>query len=238
MEHVYPDWLSKHFPKSLMGINEISGDGSPRSWPEAVFQHKAKIVCADCNNGWMSDIETNAQPILKNLILTHDSAVLDKQAQQKVAVWAQKTVLVLNRATGGSFKIPANFYTDLYDKQAPINSISVTVGWRLQAKGNKAEPLATFEIKQISNVNVDKASVKAIKADIDAGRLGWSATIGLGKVVFHVFGHNLNGSMELVNNDYRVLAPINPYASDLSWPLEWPIEALGGLEAAREQLHG
>lgn len=233
-EHVYPNWLSTYFKKGLLVINEVTTEGQNRAWNEPIFQHKAKIVCSDCNSGWMSQIEGDTKPILADLIFTDKPFVLDEAAQRQIALWVQKTVLMLNGSTSGKFKIPGNFYKDLYTTKEPLKSIAVTMGWRLHAKGTKDEPLATFEIKQISKLAVDKKLEVTIKEQMADGKLAWAATVGLGKVVFQLFGHNLVGGLfEVGGNDERVLVQINPYRNDISWPNEWPIEALGGLEAVR-----
>lgn len=236
LEHIHPDWLSQYFKKGLVAINEVAGDGISRSWNKAIFQDKAKIVCGDCNNRWMSDIENTTKPLLEKLIFTTDGMKLDAIAQAKVALWAQKTTLVMNKATGGKFQIPDDFYTDLYSSQTKPTKIMVSIGWRLLASGSKekGEPLATFEIKQISSVQVKKDEVDILKQQASNGKLAWTATLGLGRVVFQLFGHNMQGRLEVGGGDQRLMTQINPYISDVAWPLEWPIEAVGGIEAIRK----
>lgn len=234
LEHVYPDWLSGYFKKGAVVINEVIEDGVSRTWNKAIFQHKAKIVCASCNNGWMSSLETEVKPILEKLVFTDEKAEIDESQQAILSYWVQKTILILNKSTGGKFKIPVNIYKDLFAHQKPLKSIAVNVGWRIKAKGIKDEPLATFEIVQIGNMQVHKNDEQSVRNDLETGKLAWSATLGLGKIVFHAFGHNLNASLELIGNDDRVMFPINPFEKNLSWPLEWPVEALGGLEELRK----
>ena len=233
-EHVYPNWLSTYFKKGLLVVNEVTGDGKSRSWNEPIFQHKAKVVCADCNNGWMSRLEAHTKSVLADLIFADKPAQLNEDTQRQIALWVQKTVLMLNRSTSGTFKIPDNFYKDLYTSQQPLKSIAITMGWRLQAKGTKDEPLASFEIKQIPTLSVDKKIEATIRQQMAEGQLAWAATLGLGKVVFQLFGHNLTGGLfEVGGGDERVLTQINPYVKDISWPNEWPIEAVGGLDVVR-----
>lgn len=236
-EHVYPDWLSAYFKKGLLVINEVAGDNQHRTWSQPIFQHKARIVCSDCNSGWMSQLEGDTKTVLANLIFTDKPAVIDEAAQKQIALWVQKTALMLNESTGGKFKIPDNFYKDLYSSKQPLKSIAVTIGWRLQTKGTKNEPLATFEIKQIPKLTLPRELEAAIREQMAEGKLAWAATIGLGKLVFQIFGNNLTGTLlEFVGNDERVMPQINPYRADISWPNEWPIEALGGLEEVRRAM--
>ncbi len=52
-----------------------------------------KIVCSDCNNGWMSKIESDAKPILTDLML-EKAIIMDRDQQLLVAKWAfLKTII-------------------------------------------------------------------------------------------------------------------------------------------------
>ncbi|MDB5181168.1 MAG: hypothetical protein JWO54_931 [Candidatus Saccharibacteria bacterium] len=235
-EHVYPDWLSKLFDPKILGTNVVSGANVNRVWQGAVFQQKVKLVCAECNNGWMSDIEGSVKDLLTSLAFTYDGHTLSQEDQRRLSLWVQKTVLVINKSLGSEsgFDIPVGFYDQLYVTRQPINTILVTVGWRMQTNGPKNQPLASFEIKQVSIFEVEKNSVDAINGQMDDGALVWSAILALGNVVFHVVGTSLEGQLEVGSSDPRMLIQINPYHKDLSWPLEWPIEAVGGLDAIRK----
>lgn len=234
-EHVYPDWLSKLYSQEIVGINEVSGDNLSRVWQGAVFQHKVKIVCSECNNGWMSDLEGDVKDLLISLAFTHDGRTLSEEDQRKISLWVQKTVLVDCKALGSKsgFTIPTIFYDRLYQAKQPIDSILVTMGWRMLANGSKNQPLASFEIKQVSTFEVEKKSVDAIQSQMKDGALVWTAMLALGNVVFHVVGTSLAGQLEVGANDPRLFTQVNPYHKDLAWPLEWPIEAVGGLNAIR-----
>lgn len=236
LEHLHPNWLSQYFKKGQVAINEVAGDGISRSWSKAIFQDKAKIVCGDCNNRWMSDIENTTKSLLEKLIFTTDGMKIDATAQAKIALWAQKTTLVMNKATGGKFQIPDDFYRDLYSSQTKPTKIMVSIGWRLLASGSKekSEPLATFEIKQIARVQAKKHEADIFRQQVSDGKLAWAATLGLGRVVFQLFAHNMQGTLEVGGGDQRVLKQINPYIHDIDWPFEWPIEAVGGLDAVKK----
>ncbi len=55
---------------------------------------RVRGICADCNNGWMSRLESAAKPILTPMILG-EPVTLSTADQQVVAAWATKTALVL-----------------------------------------------------------------------------------------------------------------------------------------------
>lgn len=238
-EHVFPDWLSSLFDKKMKGTNEVRGDNLSRTWQSSLFQDKMKSVCKACNNGWMSDIESDVKPILIKLAFTYDAHSLTSGDQRKLALWAQKTTLVISKATGGMFDIPYSFYEQLYKQKRPLASILVTMGWRLPLTNLRSQPLASFEIKQVSHAIVDKDSVEIAKKQVEDGGLIWASSLVLGNVVFQVIGSNLNGGEVTVGGlDSRIFPHIHPYDKDLSWPTEWPIEAVGGLDAVRKGMYG
>lgn len=54
----------------------------------------AAVVCETCNNGWMSRLETAAQPLLVSMIQGAESVILDAENQRTVTAWATKTAMV------------------------------------------------------------------------------------------------------------------------------------------------
>src|SRR5688572_30048282 len=75
-EHVWPDWISKYLygAPTKDRFRATRFDGPNRTPVGAPFKaselnHKARIVCASCNSGWMSELETHAKPVLQPLLL-------------------------------------------------------------------------------------------------------------------------------------------------------------------------
>jgi hypothetical protein len=99
-EHIWPQWLRAHLPiaminyQSLQAIehrrqtdrNVSTRSGDPHSW-------RIRVVCARCNNGWMSQLEMHFQPILVPL-LKGQIARLTPRQQQTLAAWAALKVMV------------------------------------------------------------------------------------------------------------------------------------------------
>lgn len=100
-EHVWPQWALRYFPSQpdavqRMTFNFESGDDPiVREWPAESMAQVARVVCADCNNGWMSTLETDAKPWVEQLI--HGvPTLLDSAAQKIVGEWCIKTGLLLS----------------------------------------------------------------------------------------------------------------------------------------------
>jgi hypothetical protein len=114
-EHVFPDWMLRHFkigdhviaPQSWRGTASVSG---ARRHPLAAFRFGG--VCGGCNHGWMSKLEQKVKPVLLALSsderhlpdLTHNEQIL-------LSRWTRKTALVLHAASYSPPVIPRSIYT-------------------------------------------------------------------------------------------------------------------------------
>jgi hypothetical protein len=98
-EDLWPLWSRSLFiqPSPRTARREIvrvpGVGGSAIRWhrfearPEDVTKRQVRAVCAECNNGWMSRLETAAEPILTEM-MWGKRMTLRKQAQRTVACWA------------------------------------------------------------------------------------------------------------------------------------------------------
>ena len=66
---------------------------SPVDYLARTIELKANVVCAVCNNGWMSSLESLTKPLLVPMI-NGTETVLDLEAQRTVSAWATKTTMV------------------------------------------------------------------------------------------------------------------------------------------------
>jgi hypothetical protein len=60
------------------------------------FDRKVKAVCADCNNGWMSDLETAVQPLLSGIIKDGASMYFTRRDVTKLAAFTFKNAVIAN----------------------------------------------------------------------------------------------------------------------------------------------
>lgn len=103
-EHAWPDWLNGVF-EPYVAVDAGSGwtqrsadlDGIrwERTFPKRRFANlTTKLVCHDCNTGWMAELEEAAKTILEPMV-TGKRIILSMPEQLVVAHWAVKTVAVL-----------------------------------------------------------------------------------------------------------------------------------------------
>lgn len=231
-EHVFPDWMKEIIPEDQYIINQITGLNE-KKWQSKPFEHTAKIVCADCNNGWMSDLEADAKPIIKSLFKL-DGLELDKDKQEILALWVQKTTLVACHSIPDAIKVDPEVYEELYKNKKPSRKILVNIAWRLPGY-EKKEPLGSFYIKQQPFVDVNKEISELLKDQISKGGYIWNALIAIGPLIFVAIGHNMKATLEVTFNR-QIYKQIIPFVKNFNWPTEWPTDAEGNLEKIIQNL--
>jgi hypothetical protein len=114
-EHFWPLWAASMFPvfrdnayrEGKITITEktiVTG----RKFQErqgSVATKKIRVVCEDCNNGWMSTLEDRARPILEPLLAGNPIAL--NQSQQRIlAEWITMKIMVAEHNTPEDVVIP------------------------------------------------------------------------------------------------------------------------------------
>ena len=92
-EHVWPAWLMPYLPSGAVNhesLNEIrhrthveqeikKHSGSPHSG-------RLRIVCGECNNGWMSRLQNETKPILLPMVLG-ETTTLNRKQLETLGAW-------------------------------------------------------------------------------------------------------------------------------------------------------
>jgi hypothetical protein len=153
-EHVWPRWMISVLPaghhfSSRGTLGRYNGQAGARFGD--VFESvdscswTARAVCGTCNNGWMSTLESAAQPTLSPL-LTGESAKIRGADITVVFRWAVKTAIMIGAGTGNPWQLEPRQAKALRSGSAPklISRVSLARvpqgldGWahveRLKAK--------------------------------------------------------------------------------------------------------
>lgn len=64
-----------------------------RRYAARAYDDRVKVVCSDCNNGWMNDLENEAEPVLTPL-MRGESVDFNLAERAVLARWAGKTALI------------------------------------------------------------------------------------------------------------------------------------------------
>jgi hypothetical protein len=133
-EHIWADWLEPYLPREMKehisslqiySPDKVLSTLKKRSGDPYVI--KPKVVCFPCNNGWMSDIQQVAKPILLPLIVGED-AVLTKKHQAIIASWAAMAIMTAEYLNRELIAIAAEDRAHLYNFRKLPNNWRVWVG--------------------------------------------------------------------------------------------------------------
>jgi hypothetical protein len=103
-EHVFSGWTHKYMlPRkpgkaaSYVAVEHIDRVvGTNLKLPGPIRDWQVKCVCGPCNNGWMSVLDQQVEPMMKPLILGQPTRLFDKECQA-IATWAVlKSMIVHN----------------------------------------------------------------------------------------------------------------------------------------------
>lgn len=157
-EHVLPQWLLRCCDPEKKGIfpvtvgRYVAGKGYRDTRNQISLAFKARIVCEQCNCGWMATLESKVDHILKPLIgkefpiLSHCHLEELRTDASLIALWLAKTALTTSFALPSKQRLPDVLARHIAQQQVPPG-IRVDV-----AKAGKAG-IAAALIKVFRTVN-------------------------------------------------------------------------------------
>jgi len=121
LEHVFPRWLADLLPKNKRVAGVLADpmkDKVVRVSAGIAYDAQARAVCGKCNNGWMSDLEAGAMPLIRPMTRGVMAIPLQAEAQGLLARWAYKTALMVQYLQP-EVLVPAAMYTRFYRDRNP-----------------------------------------------------------------------------------------------------------------------
>jgi len=113
-EHVIPQWLLDFLKvrKEKIQPTHFSNKGETLSIRQHTLEGLlAGQICEVCNNGWMSELEQNAIPILKPLMLGKSVVgELNDNERQILSRWTAKTAFALNSSSNYLKNVPSSHF--------------------------------------------------------------------------------------------------------------------------------
>jgi len=140
-EHVLPEWIA-----DLLKIQRVSITPSRMGQPlkpwfaVGSFGSTVKRVCEACNNGWMSDLESDAKPILSRMILPTEPVLLSPDAQMIVAAWLWKLAIVFEHQSGATYFTVDERRLLIDGNPPPSGGVRIWIAGHRGAKNPKDEP--------------------------------------------------------------------------------------------------
>lgn len=121
------EWIEEALGLSGSIRMSLSSTGETVRMTENAFDLGFSGVCEPCNNGWMSVMEGNMKRLMLPALLNQGQVVLSRGDQGRVAAWAVKTALLLERALayarGPNFTPDDNFDWLYKHRSAPPTSV-------------------------------------------------------------------------------------------------------------------
>ena len=95
-EHIWSDWICELFPEiRVIFRNWMAGDAEVREWEATSLDQRAKVVCKPCNEGWMSNLESqHAKPAMGGMILFPTPTALSTENLVSITLFAFKTAVI------------------------------------------------------------------------------------------------------------------------------------------------
>ncbi|MFN2405717.1 MAG: hypothetical protein ABR594_06655 [Pyrinomonadaceae bacterium] len=119
-EDIFADWIAREFPNP-----SLTWETSTREGPILYKSKRNKIglksnrVCQRCNNGWMSQLESAAKPVLSPLIHGR-KRILSLHNQLTITKWFAKTAAMFDA------HIKGKTYFTQSERQAIMSSLAPT----------------------------------------------------------------------------------------------------------------
>jgi hypothetical protein len=110
-EHIFPKCLTALLPSTRFILSRRTRhDDSPLAvWSNREIDIKVKAVCEKCNNGWMSQLESQkARPAIAELILRLEEVPMTSERVFAICAFAFKTAVVASSMATASHFFPSN----------------------------------------------------------------------------------------------------------------------------------
>jgi hypothetical protein len=227
-EHVFGQWLQK-LGFAGPGAEELIEDAESRLRilrQGNPLNKRLRIVCEECNGGWMSRLEESAKSLLIEMFDPSSSITLNESDQLVLARWAFKSVAVISQL--GSIKsFPLAHCRELYTTGNPPILSQIWIGtadMRVMELGTQI--VASHWEPRKYDITVDGQTVQVS---------GYSARFRLVNVVFEFFGCVAVDDRAVRANHTpdlkHLLRPIwKAEESEIQWPIEGTLDILGGIE--------
>ena len=156
-------------------------------------------VCADCNNGWLSDLEEKAKPIFEPLI-SGGARVLTPAEADTAALWCVKTAFMFQFTHPTRREVPNAHYRWLYENGRPPGN---TFAWLAKYSGAHWSGWYQHDIVGLRD-----------PGGPETGDRAYCVTVTAGSLVFQVIGSDALDPLEM-----KKVSEKEPYIVQV-WPSE------------------
>jgi len=229
-EDVIPKWLLEHLGldkrRDLIASSHLSDLGTPLK--DARIQGSHTIlqgaICSECNNGWMSDLETQAKPLITKMSVG-EVFVLGEDDCRLLSNWIFKTLALWNITSNYRHLVSEEDFEFLYKNR------SVPAGRHIEIAFLSSAPTSEFRTR-MSPIKMLMISSELDKAEISRAvdRSSYILTMQIGKLLIQVVGLPPFGAWGRADGARRDVWRIYPRVpKSLEWPPAVPF--VGDIDA-------
>ena len=172
LEHVWPQWVAAALPgEGPLRVERRALGEAPVSWERVSLEITVRRVCVGCNNGWMSELETAAKPILEPLVLGRSRTLIAAEVET-AALWCAKTALMFQWTHPDRRQTPDAHYRWLCQNRTPPPNTFV---WIAGYSGTRWSGWYNHQILGLRD-----------PGGPDTGDRGYCATLIVGSLAFQV----------------------------------------------------
>lgn len=105
-EHIWSAWIGDLFPSSRYNFRRVNTlTGERAAWHAPTLDEKTKVVCRQCNNTWMSDLESRSKVAFSDMISEGGGISLLSRGSILLAQFAFKCAVIADHSSpsGGTF---------------------------------------------------------------------------------------------------------------------------------------
>lgn len=228
-EHLYADWIRKYLstPTDAHGIEEV--ETSPTGQETRRLNHRSgdlhskriRRVCKTCNNGWMSQLQEAAKPLLTPM-LDGDTITLNRQKQKIIAAWATMIAMTGEFAADRFVAVPQS------DRDALRRTQRTPLNWRIWLGRFHELPENTRWVHRVATLAEKGTEARA--SDTSCPPNTQTTTICVGK---HLLVHVMSSALgkQIVrrwNFDRRIAQGLRQIFPAAAENIVWPPPAILG----------
>jgi hypothetical protein len=232
-EHVWPQWLARAAPAPKRQVihhrrridRQKQVVDAPDRWSAPSYTVNVRAVCAQCNNGWMSELEQSVRPLLEPML--HDQLrILDHERQTLVATWVFKTSVMLEFTHPQERAIQSEASKSLYQHGQPPRNVTI---WIASYRGLSLNAFYRHDVIQPRRTRLIDETVEDASATSEPGErerdeplpapIAYGITLGVRHVAFQLFG-TTEPSLRIAHGGLAAKAfeRIWPPRSPFTWP--------------------
>lgn len=173
----------------------------PKNTSNHASGQTTKKICVECNNQWLSKIESAVQPVYSRIIRS-ENTFINKEDQEILARWAYLIAIkwdLMEQAISG---YQSFFYSNFYESRCPPSNTRIWIG----VSGN--DDIQAYHRTLIFR---DDFGPRATSPNLR------STVLKIGPLVFYVLTHEEStyGYVDSANSYNSFLAQIHPFQAEM-----------------------